>query len=154
VPLLIVRLAFASQEHRVSVAHPPATRGPVLPLAQKLLFHVKVAPPPCCPPHFPSLCACALNACVISSRQAARPGLCEVVTDAIRKQVRASSVAPAQVPVDVVDAIIRREYSQRGQGVTMYIMNPEAVQALAASAADESRAFRCARGGSRWRRRL
>jgi hypothetical protein len=67
------------------------------------------------------------------------------VTNAIRKQVRVSSAALAEVPVDVIDAIIRREYSERGQGVTLYIMNPEAVQAPTASAADESRAFRYGR---------
>jgi hypothetical protein len=83
-----------------------------------------------------------LNASVISSPQTARVGLCEVVTNAIRKQVLGSSASPAEVPVDMIDAIIRREYSERGQGITLYIMNPEAVQSLAASSADESRAFR------------
>jgi hypothetical protein len=74
--------------------------------------------------------------------QTARVGLCDTVTDVIRKQVLGSSASPAEVPVDVIDAIIRREYSERGQGITMYIMNPEAVQASTASSADASRAFR------------
>jgi hypothetical protein len=74
--------------------------------------------------------------------QTARAGLCEVVTDTIRAQVRISTVSPAEVPVDSVDSIIRREYSERGQGATLYIMNPEAVQAIVPVPVDKSTASR------------
>ena len=79
---------------------------------------------------------------VDASLQTARAGLCKAVSDAIRTHVRGASASPAEVPVDAIDSIIRREYSERGQGVTLYIMNPEAVQSSAASSAADSRAFR------------
>jgi hypothetical protein len=52
------------------------------------------------------------------------------------------SPQPAEVPVEAVDSIIRREYSERGQGYTLYIINPQAVTAVTASAGSETRAFR------------
>ncbi len=84
-----------------------------------------------------------LDAVVTPFSQTARAGLCEAVTEAVGAQVRGSFTPKAEVPIDAVDSIIRREYSERGQGITLYIMNPEAVLTSPIGSSDESRAFRC-----------
>jgi hypothetical protein len=42
-PYLNYNFVYLSQEHRVSVAHPPNNQARVLPISQKFLFHVKVS---------------------------------------------------------------------------------------------------------------